>query len=355
MGHLHGPVIGGFIHVDQRVKFTKHVVLPGVFTHQYFYVDGNNGSDNNNGETLSNAKATIQAAVNLANAPKYATKNVDIFVGNGQYEETVQITRAGTGLGKAAMLWTNMGLNCGKIGNLRIIGGSGPYGAGYNKWTCGTGATTPPLYVGRPNVEIHGFNIQENSDETTTKGLWGDGVEMGGHPQISMPAVLVEDCYNADEGDLVNGAGNNVLISNCRINSAGILNSGAKWVNVEDCILEYGEYGVAMIGNSKGRASESTVRRTMFSQKTYDIVHGYAVCCWVDDCRFATVSTRHIFPLAAHAASTFCVVSNSQGQTESIWGESIAKNSGWIAQNLTGTDRDELLNSAAMNGAFTGT
>jgi len=305
-----------------------------------YFVDANKGSDDNNGESWEAAKLTIQAAVTLANSVKHATDNVDILVANGYYEETVQITRAGTGLLETAMLWQNMGYNCGYIGTLRLIAGSGVHNAGYVKWTCGTTATTPPLYIGRPNVEIHGFNIQENSDETTTAGLWGDSVEMSGHAQISMPAILVEDEYNGETiGTLLHGAGNNVLIKNCRINSAGVLNSGAKWVNVENCILEYGEYGVAMIGNSKGRASESHVNNCLFSQKTYDIVHGYAVTCWVDNCRFASTSTTHLFPLAAHAASTYCHIAKSQGQTEAIWnGSDNAKNSGWSAGDCVSTD-----------------
>ena len=318
-----------------------------------YFVDGNNGSDDSEGHTWHEARATIQSAVTSANSAKHALDNVDILVANGYYEETVQITRAGTELTETAMLWQNMGYNCGYIGTLRLIAGAGVHNAGHVKWTCGTTATTPPLYIGRPNVEIHGFNIQENSDETTTAGLWGDSDEMSGHAQISMPAILCEDEYNGETiGTLLHGAGNNVLIKNCRINSAGVLNSGAKWINVEDCILEYGEYGVAMIANSKGRASESTVRRCQFSQKTYDIIHGYAVTCWVDDCRFSSSPTTHIFPLAAHAASELCVVSNSHGFTEAVWnGTNNAKNAGWAMQNCSDTTAGGGVSNAAMNNS----
>ena len=316
-----------------------------------YYVDANNGSDNSDGFTWASARATIQSAVTSANSAKHALDNVDIYVANGAYEEAVKITRAGTGLLEGAMLWTNMGLNCASIGTIRIIGGGGVSGAGYNKWTCGTSSLDPPLYIGRPNVEIHNFNIQEDSTETTTAGLWSLTTESTGHAQISMPAIHVQDEYNGETiGTLLHGAGNNVLIKNCRINSGGVLNSGAKWVNVEDCLLEYGTYGVAMIANSKGRCSESHVKRCQFSQLTYDIYHGYAICCWVDECRFSTVSTTHIMPLAAHAASTFCVVSNSRGQTEAIWnGTDNAKNSGWIAQHCSMTNEEGTFSTADID------
>ena len=342
MPHVKGIWEGGHIRVDRNIKFANQVIMPGNFTHQIFYVDALNGSDSDNGETLSNAKATIQAAVTLANSPTYATKNVDILVGNGLYEETVQITRAGTGLLEGAMLWQNMGSNCGYIGTLRIIGNSGVFGTGYNKWTCGAAATTPNLYIGRPNVEIHGFNMQENSDATTTAGNWGDGVEMGGHSQAGMPVICVEDQYNGETiGTLLNGAGNNVLISNCRINSgaSGILNSGAKWVQVLNCHLEYCTNGVAMIANSKGRASESLIRGSQFSMNTYDVLHGYAVTCWVDRCDFVSNNaTAHLYPLAAHAASTYCTMTNCTGDTISKFcggSATVAKNNGWDGNFLT--------------------
>jgi len=337
MGHLHGPVIGGVIHVDQRVKFTKQLILPGVFTHQYFYVDGNNGSDNNNGETLSNAKASIQAAVNLANAPKYATKNVDIFVGNGNYEETVEITRAGTGLDYTAMLWENMGSNCGKIGTLRIVGPGGWLGTGYAKWTTGAAATQPGLYVGRPNVEVHNFNMQLDSDGTLTKATWGDGDEMAGHAHVGMPFICVEDQFNNDA--LLNGAGNNFLLNNCRVNGGGkangggLLNSGAKWVNVINCIFEYcAGYGIAHIGNSKGTASESHTRGVLFSQNTYDFAHGAAICLWINDCHFATASTKQLLGIspcagATHSTIRDCTVMNQNGLEHAL-------NSGWDAYNI---------------------
>ena len=348
MAWLKGPRRRSYVAVDEPVLFQKDVILPQDYVYKRFYVSQLNGSSGNDGESWEGAVDTIQAAVDLANIPLYATRNVDILVGNGLYEETVEITRAGTELTSTAMLWQNMGSNCGYIGKLRIIGDSGVYGRGYNKWTCGAAAMQPNLYIGRPNVEIHGFNIQEDSSETTTAGLWGLDTtydEMAGHAQISMPAILCEDQYN--NAALLNGAGNNVLINNCRINSAGILNSGAKWVDVTNCILEYGEYGVAIIANSKGTPSESHVNNCLFSQKTYDIVHGNAITCWVDNVRFASASTTHLFPLAAHAASAYCWISNSIGNTMNIWnGTDNAKNAGWGASNCYCTDEGEFSNAA---------
>lgn len=306
-----------------------------------YFVDVNNGSANGDGYSWTGALNTIQAAVTLANSNTHRQDNVDIYVANGAYEETVEVKWAALGLtsaqNTAALLWTNMGLSCGELGTLRIIAGAGLGAAGHVKWTCGAAAMQPNLYIGRPNVEIHGFNFQENSDATTTAGLWGDSDEMSGHAQIGMPAILVEDEYNDD--DLVAGAGNNVLIKNCRVNSGavGILNSGAKWVNVTDCHIEYCTNGVAMIANSKGRASESLVKGCTFSMNTYDILHGYAVTCWVDRCNFiSNNATAHLFPLAAHAASTYCTITNCTGDTVSKFcaGGDDAKMAGWDGCNL---------------------
>ena len=317
-----------------------------------YFVDANNGSDSSDGFTWASARATIQSAVTSANSNKHRLDNVDIYVANGNYEETVTITHTALGGTVAqkeqSLVWQNMGSNCGYLGTLRIIGGAGVTGAGHNKWTCGVGSVDPCLYIGRPNVEVYGFNFQNDSGGVAA-GSWSLTTESGGHAQEAMPSIHVQDQYNIEAAEptqvLSNGAGNNVLIKNCRLNSGGVLNSGAKWVHVEDCMLEYCGYGVGMIANSKGRASESHVTGCKFSQNTYDIEHGYAICCWVEDCRFLTSGAQHLFPLAAHAASTFCVISNSEGSTEAKFCS--AKNSGWIAQNIGAYDGTANVSSAA--------
>jgi len=342
MAWLKGVRRAGAVVINTPVDFQKRIRLPDEFNKTRVYVDKNNGSSSNGGSSWSDAVDTIQAGVDIGNALEYATYDVDILVANGYYEETVEIKWAALGMSAAqnteALLWQNMGYNCGYLGTLRLIGTSGVLGAGHIKWTCGAAATQPVLYIGRPNVEIHNFNIQENSDATTTAGLWGDSDEMSGHSQVGMPAILAEDEYNDD--NLVAGAGNNVLIQNCRINSGecGILNSGAKWVNVVNCHIEYCTYGVAMIANSKGRASESFVKGSTFSMNTYDILHGYAVTCWVDRCDFVSNNaTAHLHPLAAHAASTYCTMTNCTGDTVSKFcggSATVAKNNGWDGNNL---------------------
>jgi len=356
MAFLKGVRRQGAVVINTPVDFQKRTRLPDEFDKTRVYVDANNGSSSNGGSSWDDAVDTIQAGVDIGNALKYMTTDVDILVANGLYEETVEIKWAALGMtaaqNTAALLWQNMGSNCGYLGTLRLIANAGVTGAGYVKWTCGAAATQPNLYIGRPNVEVHNFNFQENSSATTTAGLWGDGDEMSGHAQVSMPSILCEDEYNDD--DLVAGAGNNVLIKNCRLNSGGILNSGAKWIQVEDCLLEYCTYGVAMVANSKGRASESHVWNCTFTFCTYDIMHGLAIVCSVDNCRFLTTTstTSHLFPLAAHGASTYCVMSNCHGTTDTKLGESVAKNSGWMMYNCSGTDHEAIRNNDAMSGTF---
>lgn len=67
MAFLKGPMVGGFINVDKPVRFLQgaSVAAESLFTRAWF-VDGTSGSDGNSGLSPSAAKATIQAAVTLA-------------------------------------------------------------------------------------------------------------------------------------------------------------------------------------------------------------------------------------------------------------------------------------------------
>jgi hypothetical protein len=69
MGHLHGPVIDGVIHVDQRVKFTREV-QSGLFYpwNEVWYADGTNGSTDFSGRGPSQAKASISQCITASSA-----------------------------------------------------------------------------------------------------------------------------------------------------------------------------------------------------------------------------------------------------------------------------------------------
>lgn len=69
MGHLHGPVVGGVVQIDQRVKFMKEV-QSGLFYpwQDVWYADGDNGDDGYSGRGPADSKASISAAITAAAA-----------------------------------------------------------------------------------------------------------------------------------------------------------------------------------------------------------------------------------------------------------------------------------------------
>lgn len=69
MGHLHGPVVGGVVQVEQRVKFKKQVQSGLWYPWQnVWYVDGDNGNDGYSGRGPADSKLTIQGAIDAAAA-----------------------------------------------------------------------------------------------------------------------------------------------------------------------------------------------------------------------------------------------------------------------------------------------
>lgn len=346
MAWLKGIRSRGVIQVRDNIDFLGSVSGSGnEFQRTKFYVNANDGSDGDSGESWDGAKATIQAAVTAANAPRYATKNVDIYVANGTYTENVSITRAGTGLTSTAMLWTGGGSNIGYIGTLRLIGtgGQGTGGGIYWGGVVGQTSPAPTLYIGRPNVEIHNFaTIKSNDAGTTTAGNWGDGVEMSGDFHVGMPTILIEDNYNND--NLLGGAANNVLIKNCRVNGGGargaIMNLGANWIFLEDVFMEYGaEFGYCPKGSPKGSPSELFTTGCTFHQNTAaDILHSANIIHLVKDCDFksnSSTTTKHLIRVGeGEAASQLCTIAGGTCADDTT-GEFVdSSNGGWTLAGM---------------------
>ena len=86
MGRLHGPVVGGVVQVDQRVKFTKEV-QSGLFYpwSNVLYADGDDGNDEHSGRGASDAKETIGAAVGVM------TDNDILYLKAADYEESEEL------------------------------------------------------------------------------------------------------------------------------------------------------------------------------------------------------------------------------------------------------------------------
>ena len=277
-------------------------ILDGNFTannfpsmaHRTIYVDSNNGLDTYTGNSPDKAKATIQAAVDIANSAAYATKNVDILVLGVLYSENVNFSRAGTELTDAAMLWQAGGTNVGKIGKIRLIA------VGY-VWLAGAlTVAQPTISISRPNVEIHNFSTIKclvTDTDSIKKGNW-TFAEGGTSVHMQMPVIGFDDNYNynhdgAGGGTLLNGAANACLVNNCRINGGtgggGILNNGGNWIYATNCLVEYfTEYGIGHVASSKGKPAENLIQNANFHQLNASatcIMHDAAVILWADQIR----------------------------------------------------------------------
>jgi len=87
MGRLHGPVVGGVVQVDQRVKFTKEV-QSGLFYpwSNVLYADGDDGDDQYSGRGPSDSKETISAALGVM------TDHDLLYLKAADYEESEALT-----------------------------------------------------------------------------------------------------------------------------------------------------------------------------------------------------------------------------------------------------------------------
>jgi len=309
--------------------------------HKTLYVDSNNGLDTYSGNSLSSAKATIQAAVTIANSSKYATQNVDIFVLGGIYTEVVNFSRTGTELGDAVMLWQSGGTNIGLIGTIRVIAVGTVFLTGLAT------SVFPTISIGRPNVEIHNFaTIKMISDEDISEPWTAQSGSTVNH--VGMPAVFVEDNYNYNHdgvggGTLLYGAGNNVLINNCRINGGGktnggaVCNYGSKWIHVKNCLMEYGNaYGFASVGSQKGTCAECLTEGCTFQQNTdCDLMHGNNVIHWVRGCNFPSLTvTAYLVKNGPGGASILCAISDCSIAQDTLAEMVSAGNAGWAASGI---------------------
>ena len=326
-----------FFHTGLNVSRSDiEFAVNGLTTHMF--VDNNNGKRGNDGMSVDQAMFTIQAAVDKANAPDFATKNVDIHVLGGLYSENVYFSRAGSNLGVGTMLWTAGGTNVGSIGKIRLIA------HGY-VWLAGpTDVAKPTISIGRPNVEIHDFTtIKCLSAETITKTNWTFGGPEGGTSvHMQMPVIGISDNYN--NTTLLEGAANSVLVKNCKINggtgAGGILNNGGNWIHSENCLVEYiTEYGIAHVGSSKGTPAENLIKGCNFHQLNASatcIMHGSAVILWVDQCNCwdedpGGGAAGFLQRQAANSNAQFCWVHNCHVHDEA---DLIGNNAGWDASEI---------------------
>ena len=279
-----------------------------------YFVDGNNGSNGNTGLTPDDAFLTIQHAIDVVNVAANITIDCDILVMGGYYTETLWFKH--THMGTEELLWTNGGSNIGLVGKIRMIAMGNAFIEG------GTSAVVPTITIDRPNVEIHDFEmIYLTTTETVTSGNWtlpSTGTVSG----YAMPCVYTGDDYNYPDGSREYSAGNKVLINNCRINAGtgdiAVMSHGAKHVYVTNCIIEYaGDYGIAMIGSSKGAGAECKIAHCVFNQNDTDIYFQAQVTNFIHDCLFMNDGATDHF--AGGSGCSYNWIDNCAGLSEDLF------------------------------------
>lgn len=186
----------------------------------YFYWNPTTGSDSKDGTTPSNAVATFAQAQTLASAGNGDT----IFcmatnsTGTTTVTETLNITKA----------------------NLKVRG------PGYSFQLKPTGATTPTITIGAPNVEVSGLYIEtattgtQNAISVTANNAFiqdswianirGDGINIAASARTNIDSCVIEHCGRSGTGDGIKLANTvtEALINRCIIfdNVNGISLSG---------------------------------------------------------------------------------------------------------------------------------
>jgi len=96
MPWLKGPKSGGYVIIDDRVRFKGGIRIDSYWDDEWF-VDGIDGSNDNGGQSPATAKVTIQAATTAASAGDtiyIRPKRYVVGTGHARYEECVTVTLA---------------------------------------------------------------------------------------------------------------------------------------------------------------------------------------------------------------------------------------------------------------------
>jgi len=172
-------------------------------THRF--VDGDNGSDANNGLTPEEAKATIQGAVTASSYQDVIyirPKTYTLGTGFARYTEDVSVTLGGSGGSGATATNANISL----IGITQRIHPSDFLGVRW-KYT-----TATPLTVDAPGLHIEniGFFVE---DATYAINLRCNGAT---RTQEGTTGFSIYNCAIKGDGALYANGGNEIQIINCR-------------------------------------------------------------------------------------------------------------------------------------------
>lgn len=225
------------------------------------YVDGNNGSDNNNGLDPEHAFKTIQAAINASSARDTVyirTIAPDADASEpGTYVEDLTIAYSKWGLRLIGMSGT---------GNLQPFGGPKIKNA----------TATALLTVNAPYVQIKGlqFNCTRNSG---TYGIYLTADTTGYTTKAGSVGALIEDCY----------------IKNASSTLGGINVEGGYCTLIRRCTFHLGTNALGVLWNSNTTPSNGhTIEYCNFKSNNNAVValhlkvYGAALDFNIDHCNF---------------------------------------------------------------------
>jgi len=236
------------------------VYVDGVMTENFsastnvkYYVDAYAGSDSNDGRSWASAFQTYQAGSTAATALANKYKEVDVFIGAGEYDEQIVVDADAQDVQQGTSNWTGY-----KIGRLRFIC-MGKAVVIKNS----TLDSSHTISIERMKTELHGGTYRNYTDS-------GD-----------FAAVHWE--RKSGLGDVING-----MMFGCKVEGRssaqiGIDLDAAQYVWIEDCMISGFDTGILIAGNSYGGCVENTVKHCTFRGNTNDVLMGASSFTLLED------------------------------------------------------------------------
>lgn len=310
---------------------------PGRQPQKAYFVDGHKGVAGAPGDRWGRAVKTIQAGIDLANVPNNKYIDTDIYIASGTYTEEAYVSP----YPQPAL---SGGVYHGLFGKLRLIATGSVY------LTNGASATKPALTMGRTNTDVIGFDMIRN-DTDVAAGAWsmpfGSGAGAGS-TLVGLPALLIDRTYDGDTvlyGDAFHNGVYNCTICGGAFECALLVN-GPHWCTFHDLIVEYGTYGVAVVGSSIGAPANHVFRRITFRENTYDFGHQHNTHTYIYDSNFVDDgATKHLIRIGA-AGAVGCAVIGGAVTAEAKLVD--ATNGNWIASGVGDTDSNGIFGNTDL-------
>ena len=208
-----------------------------------YYVAQGSGIDGQDGLSWGTALATYQAGCTLATQAANRYKDVDLFIGPGEYDEQITISGVAQGVYQGST-WYGY-----KIGRLRIF-----HMGKANIIKNSTDDSSHTLLIQRPKVELYGGTFRNYTDSGDFSAVcWERMTSLGDVIQGGMYGCKVEGRSSAQ---------------------IGIDIDAAQYVEIHDCWVSGFDTGILIAGNSYGGCVENVVEHCYFRGNTNDILMG---------------------------------------------------------------------------------